>query len=156
MAALAYLAHGLDRAAFIARFGDVYRHNPWVAAAAYDSGAVGDTLGDLAAALRAVIEAAPEDAQLTLLQSQPTDVQALIAQAACTEAEVQALQKLIGAYSARFGFPFVIAARGIGSQRILEQCAQRMGNSRAVEVGVALEQLHRIAEERLEAMAADG
>lgn len=156
MAALAHVPHGLDRAGFIAKFGDVYPYNPWVAAAAFDSGAMDGTLDGLAAALRAVVDAAPEAAQLTLIQAQAGCVATWRETVSWSEAETQAFEKLMGAYSVRFGIPFVIDGDEMAATAILEQCALRMGNSRRAELGVALDHLHRMAAKRLRALLSGG
>lgn len=141
----------LDRASFITRFGSVYAHNPWVAAEVFDGGAVPDTVSGLADALRAVVDAAPVSAQLVLLQTQAEP--ALTADEG-GEAARLALQRLSGAYRARFGFPFVIAADGLGAEALAERLAERLGNAPDAERGVALAALHRIARQRLETLVA--
>ena len=141
----------LDRASFITCFGSVYAHNPWVAAEVFDTGAVPDTVSGLADALRAVVDAAPVSAHLVLLQTQ---TEAAVTVDEGGEAARLALQRLGGAYRARFGFPFVIAAEGLTIETLAERVAERLGNAPEAERGVALAALHRIARQRLEALAA--
>ena len=60
----------LDREAFVARFGALYEHSPWVAGDAWRPGGFAG-LDDLAAALRDAMYAAPRDAQLALIRAHP-------------------------------------------------------------------------------------
>lgn len=159
----------LTRPAFIARFGGVYEHNPWIAAAVFDNKTVADTVEALADALRAVVETAPEDAQLTLLRAHPdlagrlaidggltdnsTAEQAAAGLDRCTSAQYEAFRQLNAAYRSRFDFPFIIAVRDVSREAILERFAERLGNNRATELREALDQVHRIAYLRLEALA---
>lgn len=159
----------LDRAAFVTRFGGVYEHNPWIAAAVFDAGPVPDTVEALAAALKAVVEAAPQEAQLTLLRAHPdlagklalrgeltaesSTEQASAGLDRCSPEEFQAFQRLNTAYRARFGFPFIIAVRGLTRTEILERFAQRIGNTPPAEFRTALDEVHRIALLRLMALA---
>ena len=42
----------LDRAGFLARYGGVYEHSPWIAGAVWDEGAASDGVATLAGAMR--------------------------------------------------------------------------------------------------------
>ena len=139
----------LDRAAFISRFGDVYAHNPWVAAAVFDAGAVPDTVAAMAAALRVVVEATPESAQRTMLRAYP----AMTLPPGSDPAVETTFQRLTAAYRARFDFPFVIAMDGLPAGAVVERLAERLGNGPAAEFRVALDEMHRVAAERLAALA---
>lgn len=169
MTAFQHPPSALSRADFVARFGGVYEHSPWVAEAVWDGGGVADRVEALAEAMRAVVEAAPEAARLALLHAHP-DLAGRLAlagkltadssaeQAAagldrCTPEELVAFQSLNTAYRARFGFPFIVAVRGLTRQAILDRFGERLGNSAATEFRTALDEVHRIARLRLEAMA---
>ena len=139
----------LDRAGFITRFGDVYAHNPWVAAAVFDSGPLPDTVTGMAAAMRSIVEAAPESAQRTMLRAFP-----VMALPATTDAAVEmTFQRLTAAYRARFDLPFVVAAAGLPPEAVVERLAERLGNGPSAEFRVALDEMHRVAAQRLAAIA---
>ena len=53
------------------------------------------------------------------------------------------------AYTARFGFPFIIAVRDHGKAQILAAFRQRLDNSPEIEFTQACRQVERIAELRL-------
>lgn len=157
----------LDRAGFVARFGGVYEHSPWVAEAVWDAGSVPDEADALADAMAAVVEAASEDAQLALLRAHPdlagrlgvgdlltpesSAEQAGAGLDRCTPEEFAEFQRLNEAYKARFGFPFILAVRGHDRAGILEIFRRRVRNDPAAEFREALDQVHRIARLRLSA-----
>ena len=159
----------LSREAFVARFGGVYEHSPWVAEQVWDSGRVTDDSAALAEAMAEVVEAAGTKAQLALLRAHPdlagklavggaltaesTAEQASAGLDRCKPGEFAEFQRLNEAYTARFGFPFIIAVRGLDRAAILEAFRHRLGNDRGAEFREALEQVHRIARLRLAATA---
>ncbi|MFQ5567605.1 MAG: 2-oxo-4-hydroxy-4-carboxy-5-ureidoimidazoline decarboxylase, partial [Paracoccaceae bacterium] len=49
---------GLGREGFVARYGGVYEHSPWIAEAVWDEGAASDDVETLAGAMAARVEAA--------------------------------------------------------------------------------------------------
>lgn len=159
----------LDRPAFVAAYGGIYEHSPWVAEAVYDVG-VGeaDTPAALASRMAAVVDDASEAAKRALLQAHPelagklAVAGALTADSAaeqagagldrCTAAEFAEFTRLNEAYTTRFGFPFIIAVAGLDRQAILEAFRTRADNSLEKEFETALQQVHRIARFRLESM----
>ena len=161
----------LDRAGFLTRYGGVYEHSPWIAAAVWDAGRASDEAEALADAMAADVEAAGEAGQLDLLQAHP-DLAGRLAVAGaltadssaeqagagldrCTPEEFAEFQRLNAAYKARFHFPFILAVRGHDRAGILEAFRRRLRNDRATEFREALDQVHRIARLRLIALAGD-
>ncbi len=163
----ASLPSRLDRDAFIAVFGGVYEHSPWIAGVAWDGGltAAHDDAGSLHAVLSAIVDAADKDAQLALLRAHPdlagklavrgeltaesTGEQAGAGLDQCTPAEFEEFQSLNGRYKESFGFPFILAVKGRDRMEILDNFRSRIDNSADVEFAEALNQVHRIAELRL-------
>ncbi len=157
----------LDRDTFLARYGGVYEHSPWIAAAAHDRGLgpAEDTAEGLAAAMAAVVEAAPEAAKLALLRAHPdlagrlaiegrlgaasAAEQASAGLDRCTPEEFARFSALNERYRARFGFPFIIAVRGLDRAAILAAFERRVEAEPAEERATALAQVHRIALLRL-------
>lgn len=161
----------LDRAGFLARYGGVYEHSPWIAAQVWDRGEASDEVEVLAAAMAARVEAATPQRQLELLRAHP-DLAGRLAVAGdltpdssaeqagagldrCTPAEFAEFQDLNDTYVARFGFPFILAVRGRNRAEIVEIFRTRVENTPEVEFREALDQVHRIARLRLEALAAE-
>ena len=161
----------LDHNAFVAAFGDVYEHSPWIAAQTHAAGLdeEDDRPEGLAVRMAAVFLAAPKDAQLTVLRAHPdlagraavagqlthdsTSEQAGAGLDQCTPAEFERFQYLNDAYLARFGFPFIMAVRGHHRTDILAAFEQRLQHGLEEEMATAVAQVNRIAWLRLQARA---
>ena len=156
--------------AFVERFGGIYEHSPWVADAVAAAGvtASDDAPAALAARMAAVVEAAGEPRQLALLRAHPElagklavaggltaesqSEQASARLDQCTPDEFARFTALNSAYGAKFGFPFIIAVRGLRRADIIAAFARRLDNSPAEEFRAALDQVHKIARLRLAAL----
>ncbi|HLH49452.1 MAG TPA: allantoinase PuuE [Roseiarcus sp.] len=157
----------MTRALFIERFGGVYEHSPWIAAAAYDAGLgpQADKAEGLAAALsaamrkgtgaqkRALVEAHPDLAgklaQAKRLTPESTGEQASAGLDHLTDDERARFTSLNDAYRARFGFPFIIAVKGRSKAEILASFEQRLKNDVDTEFATALDEIDRIAALRI-------
>jgi 2-oxo-4-hydroxy-4-carboxy--5-ureidoimidazoline (OHCU) decarboxylase len=62
---------------------------------------------------------------------------------------------LNAAYKEAFGFPFVIAVKGLDRHAILQAFAERLENDAATERETAIQQIIRIARLRLRTRAED-
>jgi OHCU decarboxylase len=160
--------HLLSREDFVATFGRVYEHSPWIAESLFDRGLneEHETLDGLAAALRAIVEGGDRAQQLALLRAHP-DLAGKLAVAGeltaesrgeqagagldqCSPAEFARFQELNKIYTRRFGFPFILAVKGKKRSEILAGFEARVGNDPTVEFRAALDQVHRIAYLRLQ------
>ena len=147
----------------------LYEHSPWIASAAMAARPF-KSLADLKAALVNTVQAASNDAQLALVRVHPelaghamvantltaesTNEQHTAGLTQCTPTELAHIQQLNAAYSAKFGFPFVMAVRGprntgLTQQEILSTFERRLHNHPDFELQEALRSIHRIAEIRL-------
>jgi OHCU decarboxylase len=161
------LPRSLDRAAFVAAYGHVFEHSPWIAKAAWDAGlpADADTAEGLHRALCAALAPAPAERKLDLIQAHP-DLAGKLAQAGrltaestseqasagldrLTDEERATFTRLNDAYQARFGFPFIIAVKSLSKANILAAFERRLKNERNTELETALAQVERIALLRL-------
>ncbi len=157
----------MDKADFVKNFGGVIEHSAWIAERAYDLelGPAHDTAGGVHSALCRVFRSASEAERLGVLNAHP-DLAGKLAAAkqltpdsakeqasagldALTEAERDKFLELNGAYVAKFGFPFIVAAKGRTKQDILAQFETRISNDRATEFDTACRQVERIALLRL-------
>lgn len=155
------------RADFVAAYGHVFEHSPWIAEAAWDAGLpVGAaTAAGVHGALCAALAPASQERKLALLRAHP-DLAGKLAQAGrltaestgeqasagldrLTDAERATFTELNDAYTAKFGFPFIIAVKGLSKADILAAFQRRLGNDRATELATALVQVERIALLRL-------
>jgi OHCU decarboxylase len=157
----------LDRAGFVARYGSVFEHSPWIAEAAWDAGLPddADTAGGLHRALCAALAPAGHERKLALLRAHPslagrlalaggltaasTAEQASAGLDRCTPAELARFQQLNTGYEAKFGFPFIMAVRGVPRGTVLAAFEQRIGNDAETEFATALQQVEQIALLRL-------
>ena len=161
----------LDTAGFMAEFGGIYEHSPWVAKGmlAGGIGAEDRSVSHFAARMAAIVDAADDDAKLALLRAHPelagklavageltadsTAEQAGAGLDRCTPAEFASFTELNDRYGARFGHPFIIAVRGLGRADILAAFESRVGNDPATEFATAIAEVHKIARLRLELLA---
>jgi OHCU decarboxylase len=157
----------MTREAFLARFGGVYEHSPWVAEGvlAAGLGPAHDSPEGLQAAMAQVVEAGGRDRQLALLRAHPdlagrlavaggltassTAEQASAGLDRCTPPEFARFQELNAAYRERFGFPFIMAVRGRSRTEILAAFERRVANDAETEFATALGEVHKIALLRL-------
>lgn len=147
------------RAEFLARFGAVYEASPWVAEGVWPDPP--QDQGALAAAMAAVVDAAPRESKLALIRAHPELAsRARMADASvreqsgagldqCSPDEFAAFQRLNAAYNARFGFPFIVAVKGLTRADILAAFEARLANDAETEFQTAIAQIHRIAAFRL-------
>ncbi len=155
----------MDRDGFTATLGPVFEHSPWIAERAWDARPFADPAALLAAMVAAIRAASPEE-RLALIRAHP-DLAGKAARAGAitaelrgeqggagldqlTEAEFARFDRLNHAYREKFGFPFVIAVRGLGKAQILDAFERRLGNDRATEMDTAVEQIAMIGRMRLE------
>ena len=161
----------MSRDAFVARFGGVYEHSPWIAEAVYRRGLrpAEDLPAGLAAAMAEVLAQADTESKLALIRAHPDlagraaiagglteasrSEQAGAGLDRCTPEEYRRFQELNDAYKAKFGFPFILAVAGKSRHDILAAFEARIGNDPETEFRSALDQIDRIARLRLEALA---
>jgi 2-oxo-4-hydroxy-4-carboxy-5-ureidoimidazoline decarboxylase len=153
----------MNRDEFVARFGAVYEASPWVADAVW-AGDAPDDPEALPKAMRKAVDNAPREMQLALIRAHPQlAVSGPMAEASvreqsgagldrCSAEELDAFRTLNAAYLARFGFPFIIAVKGLTRGEILAALAARLENDPEVEFATAIAQIHRIAGFRLAAL----
>ncbi|TPE52700.1 allantoinase PuuE [Amaricoccus solimangrovi] len=160
----------LDRDAFVARFGGVFEHSPWIAERAFEFelGPAHDSALGLHNALARAFRSASEQERMAVLTAHP-DLAGKLAQAkrltaestaeqagagldSLTDAERAEFTALNEAYATTFGFPFIIAVRGLGKSDILAEFKRRLGNDQPTEFATACEQVERIALLRLKDM----
>lgn len=159
--------NGFDKGTFVAAFGDVFEHSPWVAERAWARApfASGDDLHD---AMCQVMQEATPSEQLALIRAHPhlagkaairgelTEASAREQQGAgldqCSPEEFAVLTALNAAYEEKFGFPFIIAVKGHTRASIIDAMQSRLANPVETEHVEALRQIERIAGFRLAAM----
>ena len=157
----------MPREEFVARFGSIFEHSPWIAERAWELelGPAHDCAAGLHNALARMFRSATAEERMAVLRAHP-DLAGKLAQAkrltaestaeqasatldALTDDEQTTFQKLNTDYVARHGFPFIIAVRDNTKASILAAFHTRTGNDSATEFATACAQVERIAELRL-------
>jgi OHCU decarboxylase len=160
----------MDRDAFVAAFGGVFEHSPWIAerAHALELGPAHDRPAGLHNALARMFRSASRDERLAVLRAHP-DLAGKLAQAerltaestheqasagldALTDQERDTFTRLNAAYVEKHGFPFIIAVRDHDKAGILAAFQRRIDNATEIEFDEACRQVERIARLRLEDM----
>lgn len=157
----------MDRDTFVQAFGGVFEHSPWIAEGAHalELGRTHDTAQGIHQALARVFRTASDEQRLGVLTAHPdlagklaaakrltaesTAEQASVGLDALTDAERAKFTELNDAYTAKFGFPFIIAVRDNTKASIMDAFARRIDNDRDTEFAEACAQVERIAELRL-------
>ncbi|MFK7765410.1 MAG: allantoinase PuuE [Roseobacter sp.] len=157
----------MDRAAFVAAFGDVFEHSSWIAEGAHalELGPTHDTARGVHQALTRVFRSASDAQRLEVLRAHPdlagkltaaerlTDAsaaeQASVGLDHLTDAERGTFTQLNARYTEKFGFPFIIAVRDNTKASILAAFQRRIEQDFAPEFTEACAQVERIALLRL-------
>jgi 2-oxo-4-hydroxy-4-carboxy-5-ureidoimidazoline decarboxylase len=152
----------LSDEAFVARFGFLFEHSPWVV----ERAARRRPFADLYAGLMQAVDEASGAERLALVRAHPElagkaavdqrlTVESTAEQASAgldrlTEAEFARFHALNAAYGERFGFPFVICVRQTDKAGILAAMERRLGNAPDAELATAIEEVGEIVRLRLE------
>ncbi len=157
----------LGKEEFLAIHGRIYEHSPWIAERLWANG-IGptyDTIEGLHLAMAAIVDQAPRDRRLALLNAHPdlagklalggeltaesTGEQASAGLDKCSPQEFARFTILNQTYRARFGFPFIMAVKGRSRAEILEAFERRVENDPETEFKAAMAEVHRIALSRI-------
>ena len=150
--------------AFVDCLGGLFERSPWVAAMAWQLRPFNDA-NQLIAAMCDVVRTANREEQLALFLAHP----ALLAREdrsttltddscreqheagldQCTDEQRLALVRLNKAYLNRFGFPFIIAVRGLAVGEIMDAMQRRLAQDHGQERETAISEVGRIAHGRL-------
>jgi len=161
--------NGMDRAAFVAAFGDVFEHSPWVAERAYDRRPFASP-AELHTAMASAVRTATHEQQTALLLAHPdlagkeahagTMTSSSVAEQASaaldrlSAAEVARIAELNRAYRARHGFPFIVAVRHYTKAGIFHEFERRIASDTETEHAWALSQVFAITRMRIDAKLA--
>ena len=156
----------LPRDAFVAAFGGVFEHSPWVAEAAWER-RPWQSRSDLHATMSAVVREAGAERQIDLIRAHPDLVGRAALAGTLTRSstaeqiaagldpgrlsaqEIRRFADANAAYQERFGFPFVVCARENTRDAILAGFSRRLRNTAEDEVATALAEIEKIAWYRL-------
>ena len=151
---------------FVARYGGVYEHSPWIARDSWPTGHRATQAEQLSRIFQHTVDTASPACKLALIRAHP-DLAGRLAIAReltedsaseqssagldqCNEEEFHQFQLHNKAYLEKFDFPFVMAVKNSNRTAILAAFAQRLENSYAEEFSCAIREIHKIARMRLE------
>jgi 2-oxo-4-hydroxy-4-carboxy-5-ureidoimidazoline decarboxylase len=153
--------NAMDQSSFTELLGGIFEHSPWVAHGAWASRPFDSAAHLLDAMMRVVQLEAPDDKVSALIRAHPdlaarirlTPDSAREQQGAgldsLTPEEFAAFSELNRAYTGKFGFPFILAVRGMNKTDIRQAMLERMEESPDSERETALRQIRKIAGFRL-------
>jgi OHCU decarboxylase len=155
-----------SREEFIARFGEVFEHSPWIAErAARATPFVGAS--DIHSAMMAVVRTASRDEQIGLIRAHPElagreagegtltaasgSEQGRLGFTSLTREEFLRMQDINRRYREKFGFPCIVALR-LHSDRasVMQEMESAVSRTREEEIDRALGQIGEITRGRIE------
>ncbi|PHR91159.1 MAG: OHCU decarboxylase [Blastopirellula sp.] len=157
----------LDQHKLVEDYGGAFEHSPWIAERAFAAGlgAANDTANGLHHAMKIQFRLAESDERLGVLNAHPdlagklavarqltaesTSEQAGAGLSFLTDKERNSFLELNAQYTKKFGFPFIIAVKGLNKMQILNAFESRLKNSREDEFLTACTQVEKIALLRL-------
>jgi 2-oxo-4-hydroxy-4-carboxy-5-ureidoimidazoline decarboxylase len=161
----------LSRDAFTTRLSGIFEHSPWIPERAWAARPFA-SVDTLHRAMMDVVSQATDAERLALISAHPELAGKEAARGTLTEAstqeqkgagldqcsadELQRLCALNAAYRARFGFPFIIAVKGLSRHDIMDALEQRLHNAPAMERDTCLREIAKIARIRLDALLDHG
>ncbi len=152
---------------FVSAFGAIYEDSQWVAERAWAKldNEVGLEFGEISSVMKNIVDDASREEKTGLIRAHPhlavrvslgeslstfsTEEQAGAGLNSCTPEEGAEFQTLNTEYDLKFGFPFVIAVKGLDKTRILEEFRERIKNTPSREFEIAIQEIHKIASLRL-------
>jgi len=160
----------LDQPAFTAYLAGIYEHSPWIPERSWALRPFPNRQS-LLQALEQTLDAASHEEKLRLVLAHPE----LAGKAAvsgrltddsqreqtgagldqCSPEEFETIQHLNREYGNKFGFPFIVAVKGLSRQDIIAVMARRIERSSSEEFAEALEQIKRIASFRIAGKVSD-
>ena len=163
----------LTQTEFVETFGGVFEHSPFIAERTAGRGlhAAHDSPAGLSGAMNQTFREATPEERLGVLEAHP-DLAGRLAFAGdlteqskteqtgagldrLTAGELKRFTELNGRYVAQFGFPFIIAVKGLAKDDILAAFETRIAHGRDAEFATACRQVERIARLRIETIFED-
>jgi 2-oxo-4-hydroxy-4-carboxy-5-ureidoimidazoline decarboxylase len=151
----------MERDEFVELLGEIFERTPAIASLTWEQRPF-ENVAALHQRMVGVMRGMTEEEQLVLMRSHP-DLGAKVSMAEAsvqeqagvgldrlTPEEYERFQALNEAYLKRFGFPFIVAVRGLTKEGILEAFEVRSQNSVVVERDRALAEIEKITGLRLE------
>ena len=154
---------------FISLFESIYEHSDWVIKSVIeDKYNIPNTLNELRSAMKKVVNKSSDNLKLKLLRAHPELVikknqlssltessqeeQKSAGLDQCSEEEYEEIKSLNKSYKEKFQFPFIIAVKGLNRLDIIKSMKKRVNNNYEEEFLTAINEVHKIAKIRLDAL----
>ncbi len=161
-----------DRQAFVARFGGVFEHSPWVAERAWEKRPFASP-DALHSEMTRAVAAASRHEQLALVRAHPelagreagngtlteasSGEQGRLGFTSLSRAEFLQMADLNRRYRDKFGFPCIVALRlHAARSSVMAEMERRLGNNADTELAAALEQIGHITRGRVDKLLGEG
>lgn len=151
----------LDFTQFVATFGSLFEHSPWIVEQAWEKKPF-TSPSHMFEEMKQIVTQAEQEAMLQLLRSHPdlgsrldmssdsVKEQAGAGLDSLSPVQYEQLSELNRRYTEKFAFPFILAVKGHTPATIIEAVQRRVHHSEAEERDTAIKQVLRIAEFRLQ------
>ncbi|WP_260681892.1 2-oxo-4-hydroxy-4-carboxy-5-ureidoimidazoline decarboxylase [Alkalicoccobacillus porphyridii] len=155
--------NGASDEAFVQTLSSIYEHSKWVAELAVEHRPY-SSVSELRAKMKEIVDQSSVEQKKRLLLAHPnlgeriqmTDLSKQEQQNAgltdLTSTEYDQFLRLNQTYMDTFGFPFIVAVKGMDKAAIYQQMQSRVKNSAEEEFSTAIEEVHKIAHIRLQAL----
>ena len=150
---------------FVKALGNIFEYSPWIAEQAAAARPF-VSIKTLFEAMKEVVDRAPADIRLALIQAHPDLANKTQRAAGLTaesnheqnsvgldrlsDAEFEAFERVNTAYRAKFGFPYIVCARRQTRDSILRDFERRLPNDARTETQISISEIYRIAALRLD------
>src|ERR687893_291475 len=164
-------ASNFSREGFVARFGGVYEHSPWVAEGAWHERPF-CSLSELHGAMERAVNAASDERRVELIRAHPDLAgKAAVAGELTPESEreqasaglnrlspeeYEAFTGMNRSYQEKFGMPLIFYVREHTKESILKGAEERLANAKEEEIETALAEISKIARLRLGDLVKEG
>lgn len=156
----------MNKEDFIDTIGTVFEHSPWIAEKTWYDRPF-SSVTELHEVMIDIVKGANMKEKMDLLKAHPelgtrqkmteesVEEQKGAGLDQLSDNERQTMYKLNEAYKESFGFPFIMAVRGQNNHRIKTALQERLNNSYAKELEIALHEIYKISRFRLEDLVKD-
>jgi 2-oxo-4-hydroxy-4-carboxy-5-ureidoimidazoline decarboxylase len=156
----------LSKTEFTEVFGNIFENASWIAEKLYIQRPF-KNFDDLSNKMISIFEHASNQNKLKILNSHPdlankAKISTLTPDSnkeqtnagldRCTEQEFSDFQNLNSKYKSKFGFPFILAVKGVDKLEILINFRKRILSDKKIEFDEAVKQVKKIASLRLEGL----
>jgi len=154
---------------FITLFESIYEHSDWVIKNIIKNNSnVPNTINELKIKMKNEVDKSSENLKLKLLRAHPElgikksqlsslteasqEEQKSAGLDQCSEEEYEVIKSLNKSYKEKFQFPFIIAVKGLNRLDIIKSMKKRVDNNYEEEFLTAINEVHKIAKIRLDAL----